>query len=118
MRKCSECGKEFVEVGEATECAVCDLEIKAREPTQFLKDMRAVFAGKTPETHNEKFVKAMMDRHPDRFLSRLEDAEMEWREQVARVAAGSVRESEGSVADEQSETVESLIEELLAEGAS
>lgn len=120
-RQCYNCGKEFGGAGDEAWCTPCEMEIRARERPEFLKDLEHVRAGHPPQNDFQRAMHVLLHKRPQDFVAKLVaaqkdyDAKMVALAQAEVVKASSPGEIPAQVKDEGSERVEELIERLLKE---
>lgn len=122
--RCESCGRP-ANVLSTGMCVPCELEIRAREPPEFLKDMRHVYAGWPADTQAKVMLKGIMDNNPKEFLLQLRGAEREYKAhmkalaeiEASRAPKASTEPRDSVEVDEAEGKVEELIERLLKEAA-
>jgi hypothetical protein len=86
------------------------------EPPQLLLDLRLVYNGVPPRTPAQEKLKTLWDKDPDKFLTRLSQAEKDYRTEQGRKAPGVVQDGpEAPIEDKQSDKIEALIQRILDE---
>lgn len=91
-----------------------DVYVRAMQAPETLRDMRAVVGGCLPANHQQRIYKAILDKDPMKLMDRLNEAEVQWRETVAKLTqerAAESRDDEGE--REVGELLEEQIKELL-----
>lgn len=114
MKKpCDGCGEDFNDLGNASAvfCVACEIKIRAVEPSQSLKDMRYISEGGQAVTAQQQRFVRMIAKDEFKFQAALDKAEGEYRKGIK---ADSPAETNAVEPDPQSERVEKMIEELLA----
>lgn len=94
-RSCGNCGAEFLAAPKEFFCFPCELVIRAVEPPQVLKDMRAVYAGGSGTSISEAAMKKLLETDVIKFMDRLTKLEDQYRaacvnwEKARRMKAGA-----------------------------
>jgi hypothetical protein len=84
------------------------------EPPQLLLDLRFVYNGVPPRTPAQEKLKTLWDKDPDKFLTRLSQAEKDYRTEQGRKAVAQDG-PEAPIEDPTSDKIEALIQSILDE---
>ncbi len=107
--KCINCGKESLE----QTCLLCELEIRAREKPQFLKDMEWVAANNPPQSDFQRAMQTLLQKKPQDFLARIQSLQREYDAKMVALAQAAKQPSvDTPVSTEVDEGTERLIEVL------
>lgn len=112
--RCIGCGNERDLQGGL--CMACDLELRAKEPPEELRDMRFVYEGRAPATPGQVILKQLLDKSPKDFLRAKKEAEAAYRSSLFGGKAPALPgETEPEVKDLGTEAVVALVDRWLAE---
>ena len=96
MGKCDVCGRERSLGVErfAGVCDTCELEIRARSPSEELHDMRLLYNGQRPSSPGAQMLQNIFLKSPKQFLELKKAAEDSYRLQVAALVKERPREQD------------------------